>query len=328
MILHIIYIIIGVVLVLWGADRLTEGASALVRKMNVPEIVIGLTIVAAGTSAPELFVSLMSALKGTPDLAVGNVVGSNILNTMLIVGCAAMVAPMSISRSTVRKDIPFAVAASVLMCILCMDSFGTLTIRGNLISRTDGLLFLAGFAVFMGYTMSVAKKEAASDEKSDCVMTDAEVRRESMGVLKCMAFVVIGLACLIFGSNLFVDSASAVAAALGVGESVIGLTIVAGGTSLPELATSVMAARKGQSALAIGNVLGSNVFNILAILGVTAVICPMQINGITIIDLSVMAVSIAVVWLFSFTRYTVERWEGAVLVCGYAGYMWWLLSSI
>lgn len=328
MILHSIYIIIGVVLVLWGADRLTEGASVLARRMNVPEIVIGLTIVAAGTSAPELFVSLVSALKGTPDLAVGNVVGSNILNTMLIVGCAAMVAPMSISRSTVRKDIPFAVAASLLLCVLCMDGFGTFTIRGNLISRTDGLLLLASFAVFMGYTMRVAKKEAPSVDKSDCVMTDAEVRRASMGALKCIAFIVIGLGCLIFGSNLFVDSASSVAAALGVGESVIGLTIVAGGTSLPELATSVMAARKGQSALAIGNVLGSNVFNILAILGLTAVICPMQINGITIIDLSVMAVSIVVVWLFSFTRYTVERWEGAVLVCGYAGYMWWLLYSI
>ncbi len=340
MFLNIIYIIAGVVLVLWGADRMTDGASSLARRMNVPEILIGLTIVAAGTSAPELFVSLVSALKGTPDLAVGNVVGSNILNTMLIVGCTAMVALMVISRSTVRKDIPFAVAASLLLFVLCMDGFGTLSLKGNMISRTDGLVLLAGFAAFMGYTIRLARKEApvashvtSCDAAGDVsatpvtgnVVADTVSTETPVSLWKCILLVIVGLACLIFGSNLFVDAASAVAATLGVSESVVGLTIVAGGTSLPELATSVVAARKGQSALAIGNVLGSNVFNILAILGVTAVVCPMQISGITITDLLVMIMSIAVVWMFSFTRYTVERWEGAVLVCGYAGYMWWLL---
>lgn len=259
---------------------------------------------------------------------------------MLIVGCTAMVAPMVISRSTVRKDIPFAVAASLLLFVLCMDGFGTLSLKGNMISRTDGLVLLAGFAAFMGYTIRLARKEApvashvtSCDAAGDVsatpvtgnVVADTVSTETPVSLWKCILLVIVGLACLIFGSNLFVDAASAVAATLGVSESVVGLTIVAGGTSLPELATSVVAARKGQSALAIGNVLGSNVFNILAILGVTAVVCPMQISGITITDLLVMIMSIAVVWMFSFTRYTVERWEGAVLVCGYAGYMWWLL---
>lgn len=320
MILNIVYIIVGIVLVLWGADRLTDGASSLARRLNVPEIIIGLTIVAAGTSAPELFVSLVSALKGTSDLAVGNVVGSNILNTLLIVGCTAMVAPMTISRSTVRKDIPFAIAASLLLFILCMDGFGSLQLRGNMISRTDGIILLVGLAVFMAYTIRTARKGA--DNKPD--IADAAPK----STLICVTLIVVGLACLVFGSNLFVGAASSVASSLGVSESIVGLTIVAGGTSLPELATSVTAARKGQAALAIGNVLGSNVFNILAILGITATICPMQILGITITDLSVMAVSMVLVWLFSFTRYTVERWEGVVLVCGYAEYMWWLLYNI
>lgn len=326
MLLSVVYIIIGVALVLWGADRLTEGASSLARRMGVPEIVIGLTIVAAGTSAPELFVSLVSALKGTPDLAVGNVVGSNILNAMLIVGCAAMVAPMTISRSTVRKDIPFAVAASLLLVVLCLDGFGSLGLRGNTISRIDGAILLVGFALFMAYTFRVARKGGADAATT----TDNSTAAVATGVKvwKSAAFVAVGLACLIFGSNLFVDSASSVASALGVSESVIGLTIVAGGTSLPELATSVIAARKGQSAIAIGNVIGSNVFNILAILGITALICPMRIDGITMADLSVMSAGIAFVWFFSYTKYTVARWEGAVLVAGFLGYMWWLLAGV
>lgn len=327
MLLNVVYIIIGVALVLWGADRLTEGASSLARRMGVPEIVIGLTIVAAGTSAPELFVSLVSALKGTPDLAVGNVVGSNILNAMLIVGCAAMVAPMTISRSTVRKDIPFAVAASLLLVVLCLDGFGSPGLRGNTISRIDGAILLVGFALFMAYTFRVARKGGAEVATATDSGTAAAVAT-GVKVWKSAAFVAVGLACLIFGSNLFVDAASSVAAALGVSQSVIGLTIVAGGTSLPELATSVIAARKGRSAIAIGNVIGSNVFNILAILGITALICPMRIDGITMADLSVMSAGIALVWFFSYTKYTVARWEGAVLVAGFLGYMWWLLAGV
>ena len=320
MILNCFLIIFGVALVLWGADRLTEGASSLARRMNIPEIVIGLTIVAAGTSAPELFVSLVSALKGTPDLGIGNVVGSNTMNAMVIVGVAAMVAPMTIAPSTVKKDIPFSVAASLLLLFLCIDQWSSLSLSGSSISRIDGGILLVGFAAFMAYTLQVARKGAAE--------TDATEQRQTGNVWKDLAFVVIGLACLIVGSNLFVDSASAVASQLGVSEGVIGLTIVAGGTSLPELATSVVAARKGRSAMAIGNVIGSNVFNILLILGLTAVISPMQIQGITMIDLAVMLLSVLLIWLFSYTKYTVARWEGAVLTGGYLVYLGWLLHTI
>ena len=319
MLIHILLIIVGVALVLWGADRLTEGASALARRMNVPEIVIGLTIVAAGTSAPELFVSLVSALKGTPDMAVGNVVGSNIFNALLIVGCAAMVAPMVISKSTVKKDMPFAVGAALLLLVACIDTW-SVHLRGNVISRLDGLLLLAGFAVFMVYTFKAAMNSQPTGEGEEPVV--------QMGVWKGVLFVAVGLGCLIFGSNLFVDSASAVARGLDISEGVIGLTIVAGGTSLPELATSVVAARKGQSAIAIGNVIGSNVFNVLLILGLTATISPMQIQGITLVDLSVMMLSVLMVWGFSYTKYTVARWEGALLTLVFLAYMGWLWQSI
>ena len=317
--LDILFIIVGVALVLWGADRLTEGASALARRMSVPEIVIGLTIVAAGTSAPELFVSLMSALKGTPDMAVGNVVGSNIFNALLIVGCAAMVAPMVIAKSTVKKDMPFAVLAAVLLLVVCMDNFQSIHLSGNVISRLDGFLLRACFAIFMTYTFSVAKKGGVDETATPTA---------PISIWKGVLWVLVGLGCLIFGSNLFVDSASSVARQLAISEGVIGLTIVAGGTSLPELATSVVAARKGQSAIAIGNVIGSNVFNVLLILGLTAVISPMQIQGITMVDLSVMMLSVLAVWGFSYTKYTVARWEGALLTLIFVAYMAWLWQSI
>ncbi|MBO7116234.1 MAG: calcium/sodium antiporter [Prevotella sp.] len=309
MLLDIILIIIGVAMVLGGADRLTEGASALARRMNIPEIIIGLTVVAAGTSAPELFVSLVSALKGTPDMAMGNVVGSNTMNAMLIVGCAAMVAPMTISRNTVKKDIPFSVAASVLLILIAFDSF---------LSRLDGILLLIGFAAFLYYGIKTAKSSQST----------TVVANSPLSMLRSTLYLLLGLTLLIVGSNVFVDSASRVAYSLGISEGVVGLTIVAGGTSLPELATSVVAARKGQSAIAIGNVIGSNVFNILLILGTTAVISPMQIHGITIVDMSMMLGSVALVWLFSYTRYTVERWEGALLLGAYLVYLGWLLSNV
>ena len=309
MLLDIFLIIIGVTLVLFGADKLTEGSSALARRMNVPEMVIGLTVVAAGTSAPELFVSMVSALKDTPDMAVGNVVGSNIMNSMLIVGCAAMVAPMIISRNTVRKDIPFAIGASVLLTLLSLD---------HTLGRIDGIVLLMGFVAFMVYTLVQARSKAE----------ETEADRKDRSIWLSALFVAGGLTGLVLGSNLFVDAASDVAYSLGISEGVVGLTVVAGGTSLPELATSVVAARKGQSAIAIGNVIGSNVFNILLILGLTATVSPLQIEGITTIDMAVMLISVALVWLFSRTRYTVERWEGAVLVGGYLVYLVWLISSL
>ena len=311
MLSDLLLIVLGVVMVLWGADRLTEGASALARRMRVPEIVIGLTIVAAGTSAPELFVSLVSALKDTPDMAVGNVVGSNIFNTLLIVGCAAMVAPMVIAPSTVKKDMPFAVGASMLLPAVIL--------MGNDVSRSDGFVLLAFFALFMVYTFRVALQKGNGENASVVA---------PVNVWKSLLYVVAGLGGLIIGSNLFVDSASDVARQLDISEGVIGLTIVAGGTSLPELATSVVAARKGQSAIAIGNVIGSNVFNILLILGLTATVSPMAVQGITVVDLSVMLVGILMVWAFSYTKYTVARWEGAVLTLAFMAYMGWLFYNL
>lgn len=319
MILDIVLIVIGVTMVLTGADRLTEGASALARRMNVPEIIIGLTIVAAGTSAPELFVSLVSALKGTPDMAVGNVVGSNTMNAMLIVGCAAMVAPMVISRSTVKKDIPFAVGASVLLMLLSLN---------NYLGRWDGIILLLGFVSFMVYTLMQAKKGEVAPVADDSQPAANSTPSRGMNPWLSALWVVAGLAMLVIGSNLFVDSASSVAYSLGISEAVVGLTVVAGGTSLPELATSVVAARKGQSAIAIGNVIGSNVFNILMILGLTATISPLAIEGITTLDMAVMFLSVTLVWFFSRTRYTVERWEGAVLVLGYLGYLAWMIYNL
>lgn len=311
MLLNILFIVVGIALVLWGADRLTDGAVAVAEKMKMPQIVIGLTIVAMGTSMPEFCVSLISALRGTSDLAVGNIVGSNIFNALLIVGVSALVAPMTIMETTVRKDIPFALVASALLLIMCLD--------GN-ISRIDAGILFAMFLIFMYMTLKGAKKQGADAEEA----IEGEGKKP-MATWLSVVWILVGLLCLIGGSNLFVEGATAVATNLGVSEAVIGLTIVAGGTSLPELATSVVSARKGNSGIAIGNALGSNVFNILAILGITGMITPMTLKGITYIDLSMLVISIMIVWLFSFTKYKIERWEGAVLTAVFVGYIYSLL---
>ena len=304
--MSIVYIIIGAILVLWGADRLTDGATAIAQRLNIPQIVIGLTVVAMGTSMPEFFVSLMSAIKGTSDLAVGNIIGSNVFNTMAIVGITALVAPMTISRSTVQKDIPFAIVASVMLLLMCFDTT---------LSRLEaGVLFL-GFLIFMVYTVRIGMKNG--DEQV--------LNLRPMPVWQMIGLLLLGMACLIGGSDLFVIGAKSVAKTLGVSDAVIGLTIVACGTSLPELATSIVAARKGRSAIAIGNVIGSNVFNILIIIGATGLIVPMDIQGITLVDYSVMMGSIVLLWLFSYTKFTVERWEGAVLAIGFFAYMAWIV---
>lgn len=343
MLLNALWIVVGVVLVLWGADRLTEGAVAVAERLRVPQIVIGLTIVALGTSMPELCVSVVSALKGTPDLAVGNVVGSNVFNALLIVGVAALVAPMTILRSTVFKDVPCALVASVVLLMMCQNDW--------VITRLDGAILFVFFLVFMQLTIKGATSaqpapqavQAQTAEKAQAAgkaQAQAAEKNQTQGAEEKEAsagkrpmkgwlaglWMVVGLAALIGGSNLFVGGATEVARALSVSDAVIGLTIVAGGTSLPELATSVVAAKKGNSGIAIGNVLGSNVLNILFILGLTGMISPMHIEGITNVDLYMMLVSTIMIWFFSFTKYTIERWEGAVLVLTFGGYMWYLLA--
>ncbi len=317
MLLNLIFIIVGIVLVLWGADRLTEGSVAVAERMNIPQIVIGLTVVAMGTSMPEFCVSLISALKGTPDLAVGNVVGSNIFNSLFIVGITAAIAPMAILRATVMKDIPFALVASVILLMMCLDGH---------IGRIDAAVLFSLFMIFMFMTLKSAKINKQELEEENKLAEKALKSVPKMSPAMSVVWILAGLACLIGGSTLFVEGASKLATSLGVSEAVVGLTIVAGGTSLPELATSIVSARKGSSGIAIGNVLGSNVFNILGILGVTGLICPMQLQGITDTDLSMLVISMIMIWFFSFTKYIIERWEGLILSATFIGYIAYLIS--
>lgn len=305
---QILLLVIGIVVVLKSADWLTNGSVGLATRLGVSQIVIGLTIVAIGTSMPGIF-RLLSLChpRNAWNLAVGNIVGSNIFNALLIVGTAAAVAPITILHATVKKDIPIAVFASIMLMGMTLD---------DQISRIDALILFVAFLAFLFITLRGAKNGAQEAEKT----------KEAMGSGKALLFILLGLAGLVLGSNVFVDNASALAHSWGISDAVIGLTIVAGGTSLPELATSVVAARKGDSGIAIGNVLGSNVFNILMILGVTGLISPMHIQGITTIDLAVMVLSMVMLWLFSFTKYRIDRWEGFVLIAVFLGYISWLIG--
>lgn len=307
--IDILLVVAGVVLVIWGASKLTGGAVGVAERLRVPQIVIGLTIVSVGTSAPELFVSLMSALNDTPDMAVGNIVGSNIFNVLVIAGVAAVVCPISIGRDTVRRDLPVSIVASLVFVAMCIDGE---------VGRLDAAALMAGFVAYMVYTVRVGMRGAAEAEG---------VASRPMPLWKSALFVVAGLAALIFGGDIFVDGASGVAHSLGVSDALIGLTIVAGGTSLPELATSIVAARKGNSDIAIGNVIGSNVFNILMILGLTGAVSPMRISGVTAVDMGVLVLSGFLLWMFCYTKHTVSRWEGAVMAAAYGGYLFHLVTA-
>lgn len=313
MFIDIILIVVGVAMVILGANAFTDGASRIATLLRVPQIVIGLTVVALGTSLPEFFISLVSAVEGSPDMAVGNVVGSNVFNAMLIVGVSAAVMPITILRSTVRKDIPIAVAASVALALMCTD---------NEISRLDAVLLFLGFGAFMWYTLRMAKADISLEEKDK---KNANSSEKPGSFWKNSLMIVAGIGALILGSRIFVGSASAIAARLHVSEAVIGLTIVAGGTSLPELATSIVSARKGQSDIAIGNVIGSNVFNILLILGATGIVSPMHVYGITALDFTMLVGSMLVLWFAAFTDLKIERWEGYGMTALFLAYMSWLV---
>lgn len=321
MLLNLGFIFIGVTLVLWGADKLTDGSVAIAQKMRVSQVIIGLTVVAMGTSMPEFSVSLVSALKGTSDLAIGNVIGSNIINSLFIVGVSAMFSPILITPITIKKDIPFALVSSVVLMMLCYD---------GMIGRIDAGIIFAMFIIFMIKTLQEAKSDVKIDKANSKSIISENIisEKQHKKIWVSVIWIIVGLSCLIFGSNLFVSGAVKVASSLGVSDAIIGLTIVAGGTSLPELATSVVAARKGDSGIAIGNVIGSNIFNILAILGVTGLIHPMLLQGITMFDLSIMVISMILIWFLSFTKYTIERWEGFCLIVVFIGYMVKLLVSI
>ena len=321
MIISILLLIVGGALVLFGADRLTDGATALARRFGVTEMVIGLTVVAFGTSLPEFVTSFMSTLKGSSDISIGNIVGSNIFNTLVIVGASALVYPIVIRKSTVTKDIPFSVLASIMLIVVVFD----VALDGaamNVLARTDGLLMLGFFSVFMAYTFFMARN---TEELSTSNESDVPVKQ--MPYWKIFLFIILGLAGLVLGGNLFVESACEIALSLGISETVVGLTIVAAGTSLPELATSVVAARKGSSAIAIGNVVGSNIFNIFFVMGMCATIAPMKVGNISYIDLALMLVSMLMLWGFSFSKRKIERWEGALLVIVYLIYLSYLVYN-
>lgn len=316
MLLLIIKLILSLAAIIISADWMTNGASSVAVKMHIKPFIVGLTIVAMGTSAPELFVSVSSALEsissgnaGMGDIAIGNVVGSNIFNNLLIIGSVALIAPLTVSKITVKRDLPIVFLASVALLLFLLD--GTL-------SRLEGGILTICFILFMLMTIRSAKNGEGSGTET------AEGELKVMPVWKAIICILVGLGVLIYASDLFVEYASDIAKGLNVSEKIIGLTIVGAGTSAPELATSIMAARKGQGEMAIGNVIGSNIFNILMILGLTGVIQPLEGITINYIDLSVLILAAVLFWLFSFTKYKLERWEGAVLLALCVGYITYL----
>ncbi len=314
--MNILLLVGGLLLILWGANALTDGASSVAKRYRIPDIVIGLTIVAFGTSAPELTVSVSSALKGSADMAIGNVVGSNLFNSLMIVGVTAMVAPIIVTRNTLLKEIPLCILASLALFVCGND----VLLNGaweNTIGVSDGLLLLCFFAIFMSYTFAIAKGGQSTENGG----TDVE-EIKILPIWKSLLYISGGLVGLIIGGNLFVDGAGGIARGLGVSESVIGLTLVAGGTSLPELATSVVAALKKNPEIAIGNVVGSNLFNIFFVLGCSATITPLHLSGITNLDMIVLILSAVLLWLFGvfFGKRTITRLEGSILVICYVAY--------
>lgn len=325
MLVDILLFLLGIVLIIAGANYLTEGASTLARRMGLSPLVVGLTIVAFGTSAPELIVSLMSALKGNADIAMGNVIGSNIFNILAIGGVTAVVAPITITKSTIRREIPLMLLSFLVLFFLSYDTIfaGTAGTTENILSRGEGLTLLGFFLIFLTYTFAIAK-DAPDDPHAD----HTPIRTYPLWLL--ILFIVGGLVALVYGGDLFVSSASSIARTFGMSESFIGLTIVAAGTSLPELATSVAAALKKQPEIAVGNIVGSNIFNIFLILGVSSTITPIRIGGVTALDFLVMIAAGLMLCSFAvlFGQRIIKRGEGAILALGFIAYTIYLIMQL
>lgn len=317
--MNIVLLIGGLLLILAGANALTDGAASVAKRFHISSLVIGLTIVAFGTSAPELTVSIASALKGSADMALGNVVGSNIFNTLMIVGCTAAIIPIQVTKGTLSKEIPLCILASIVLFI-CANDVLINKAATNTISSSDGMLLLCFFLIFLSYTFAIAHNGNSTAE---------ETKIKEMPIWKASLFIAGGLAALIYGGDFFVDGASGIARSWGVSESVIALTLVAGGTSLPELATSIVSALKKNPEMAIGNVIGSNLFNIFFVLGCSATITPMKIQGITDFDLGVLIGSCVLLFLFGwlFKKRTITRIEGMVMVASYVAYTIYLITG-
>lgn len=310
----------GLILILLGANYLVDGASSVAKKFGISEFIIGLTIVGIGTSTPEMVISYLSAFQGNTDLAIGNVIGSNILNTLLILGITALISPIVITRDNLRKDIPINIAVTMLLIFLGMN-FSIFGVGEDSLSRVDGIILLA---IFVWYFWSSFKSDKSATDEEDG--EDIAERKTWLSALMIAG----GLAALVIGGRVFVNSATTLAKILGISEKFIAVTIVAAGTSMPELATSIVAALKGRGQLALGNVLGSNIFNILLILGGSALIHPLSFVSMTTIDLGIVMVCTIFIFLsaFLFKKKELDRVEGAIFILMEAGYMWYLIANL
>lgn len=312
---------------LLGAQYMVDGSVAVAKRLKMSEFLIGITIVAIGTSMPELVVSLFGSLDGLGDIAIGNVVGSNIINTFLILGVTALIQPIMIEKSTRRFDIPFNIFVSVLLLLFCFGFKFWAPGDNNAISRLEGLAFLAIFAFYMIYSFRTSSMANSSVQTAP--QTGEEVSAKKVKMWLAVVMIVGGLAGLVIGGRLFVRGAVGIAQSLGVSDSIIALTILAIGTSLPELATSVVAALKKKTQLALGNIIGSNIFNITLILGVSATSNPLMINNIAVTDISMIILSsiLLFVSIFTFKRNTLDRPEGIIFLLIYIAYITFLIYT-
>lgn len=320
MIQSIIYLIGGLLLIIFGANYLTDGASDVARRMGISDLIVGLTVVAFGTSAPELAISIISAVNGAAPLAVGNVVGSNIFNTLMIVGATALVSPIAVRKNILTSDIPLVVLASVVLLVMANGPMLDGAAQ-PVIERSGGLVLLCFFMVFMRYTFSQAKSLPAGAAMAEPVAESVALSK-TVPLWRAIAYIAGGLCGLVYGGNLFVDGASGLARQLGVSDAIIGLTVVAAGTSLPELAASLAASFKGRTDMALGNVIGSNIFNVFLVLGSAATISPLTLGAIGNFDLLTLVGSSLLFWLFGwfFAKRTITRAEGGVMVACYVAY--------
>ena len=319
MFFDILWIVAGLVMILVGSDWLVEGASGIARKYGLSEFIIGMTIVGIGTSMPELVSSALSAVGGHGDMALGNVTGSNICNILLILGVTALISPIAYTRSNIRKDLPMAIAVSVALLVFLYNGFG---LFGDVpgISRVDASYLLSFFAIFM--IDSFRSSKGGAEEPTE--------KAKLMPMGKAVVLIVLGLAGLIFGGRFFVDHTVNIAESFNVSEAFISITLMAVGTSLPELATCVVAALKGKNQLALGNIIGSNVFNILLIIGTSAAISPFEIQSISAVDMGMVLASVVMLWLAAFTvkRGKLDRIEGAIFLAVYIGYVVYLTTHM
>ncbi len=307
---QVLLLIVGFILLIKGADFFVDGASSTASNFKVPKILIGLTIIAFGTSAPELAVSMQALASGSTDMVLGNVIGSNILNILLILGLAALIKPLRIKKNTIRKEIPITVLISTLLVTLFLDvqlNHGTI----NQITRGDGIAILLFFAIFLYYLISMALHDRDK----------GKVEKPKWKIGLSLLFTGIGLAGIIFGSNLVVDSATTIASHFGVSERIIALTVIALGTSLPELVTTVVSARKGETELVLGNILGSNIFNICVVLGIpVAIFGTVTPASFQVLDLIMLISSAILLFIFSITQHKISRAEGLIMLLAFAGY--------